>query len=263
MTPDDAVAHLAGTPRLLVALDFDGTLSPLVDEPMAARMTPDARAALDALAVAPDTTVALVSGRTLHDLRIIAEHGDGDRIMLVGSHGAEQWPALATGPSDPADAADAADGALRDELLAELEDVSGDAGGSGAWVEPKAFGFALHTRLATAAQARDLQHRVEALMSERASHWRHREGHDVREYSFRHDGKDGAVARLRAQTDATAVLFAGDDVTDEDALRSLGPQDVGVHVGKGATAASVRVEGISELAAMLVRLAHERAPARE
>ena len=34
---------LAGTERLLVALDFDGTLSPLTDEPMAARMLPEAR----------------------------------------------------------------------------------------------------------------------------------------------------------------------------------------------------------------------------
>ena len=42
----EALAALARTPRLLVALDFDGTLSPLVDEPMAARMLPAARDAV-------------------------------------------------------------------------------------------------------------------------------------------------------------------------------------------------------------------------
>jgi hypothetical protein len=56
------------------------------------------------------------------------------------------------------------------------------------------------------------------------------------------------------------VLFAGDDVTDEDALRSLQPGDVGVRVGPGETAATVRVAGIPELAALLTRLARERTP---
>ncbi|MGA7148029.1 MAG: trehalose-phosphatase, partial [Microbacterium sp.] len=66
----DAIAPVAASDRLLVALDFDGTLSPLADEPMEARMLPAARAALDALVAAPDTIVALVSGRSLTDLRL-------------------------------------------------------------------------------------------------------------------------------------------------------------------------------------------------
>ena len=96
-----------------------------------------------------------------------------------------------------------------------------------------------------------------------ARHWRRRDGHDILEYAFRAEGKDGAVARLRAQTGASAVLFAGDDVTDEDALRSLQPGDVGVRVGPGETAATVRVTGIPELAALLTRLARERDTLRE
>ncbi len=48
MTAADAsVEAVATTATLLIALDFDGTLSPLVDEPMSARMTPDARAVLE------------------------------------------------------------------------------------------------------------------------------------------------------------------------------------------------------------------------
>ena len=54
------------------------------------------------------------------------------------------------------------------------------------------------------------------------------------------------------------MLFAGDDVTDEDALRSLVPGDVGVRVGAGETAAIVRVAGIPELADLLARLAQDR-----
>ncbi len=48
------LAELAATEHLLVALDFDGTLSPLVDEPMTARMIPAAHAALTQLAALPE-----------------------------------------------------------------------------------------------------------------------------------------------------------------------------------------------------------------
>lgn len=260
MTPDAAVARLAATPRLLVALDFDGTLAPLVDDPMTARMLPVARAAVEALLATPDTAVAFVSGRTLHDLRIIAEHDDDSAVLLAGSHGAEQWPAPA-GAADASDRADPSEDALRDELRIDAGRLV--AGERGAWIEPKRFGFALHTRLVAPDRRGAAQSAVDALMSARAPRWRRRAGHDILEFASRPDGKDGAVARLRAQTDATAVLFAGDDVTDEDALRALGPQDVGVRVGPGATAASVRVADIPELARMLVRLAHERTAARE
>jgi trehalose 6-phosphate phosphatase len=54
------------------------------------------------------------------------------------------------------------------------------------------------------------------------------------------------------------VLFAGDDVTDEDALRSLGPQDLGVRVGGGETTASLRVDDIAAFVAVLEDVARLR-----
>lgn len=256
MKAEQALAGLARTPRLLVALDFDGTLAPLVDEPMTARMVPEARTAVDALLSAPATTVAFVSGRTLHDLRIIAEHRDDSPVLLYASHGAEQWPG-ADGASEVPDAEDV----LRDELSRRVADSV--AGVPGVWLEPKRFGFAVHTRLAPESRAAEVDGAVDAVMARYAPHWRRRTGHDILEFSSRADGKDTAVARLRAQTGATAVLFAGDDVTDEDALQSLQPQDVGVRVGAGPSAATVRVPDIEELASLLLALAHERAAERE
>lgn len=245
---------IARTPRLLVALDFDGTLSPLVDEPMSARMIPEARQALEALAALPETDVALVSGRSLADLRVISEHADDAPFHLAGSHGAETWHPGAQAGED--DGTEEADRQFRDELVAEAERIVADI--DGAWVESKAFGLGLHTRLADADAARRAQHDVDALMSERAPSWRRRTGRDILEFAFRHVGKDQAVAALRERLGATAVLFAGDDVTDEDALRSLGEQDLGVHVGGGETAASVSVQDPAALAALLTRLAELR-----
>ena len=252
MTPAAAIDALAGTPRLLVALDFDGTLSELADDPMSVRMTPEARSAVAALVAAPATTVALVSGRSLPDLRVIAEHDDESPILLMGSHGAEHWVPGVDARDDP----DAAELALRDRLRAEAERLVADV--PGAWIEPKTFGFAVPSRLVEPERRAALHARVDALMAREAPAWRRRTGHNIVEYAFRAEGKDTAVAWLRDHVDATAVLFAGDDVTDEDALRSLRPGDVGVRVGAGESAASVRVESIAALADLLTGLAHAR-----
>jgi trehalose 6-phosphate phosphatase len=254
VTADEALARLAQAPRLLVALDFDGTLSPLANEPMAARMLPAARTAVTALAALPCTWVALVSGRSLSDLRVIAEHRDDSTILLAGSHGAEYWTP-ADGLVEPEE--NPADLLLRDRLRAEAEEAV--RGLPGVFIEPKTFGFGVHTRRASEADARTAGDAVDAIVAAHAPHWRRRTGHNIVEYAFRDEGKDTAVARLRDMTKADTVLFAGDDVTDEDALRSLTAGDVGVHVGTGqATAATVVVADIPAFARFLAELAARR-----
>ena len=245
---------LAGTAHLLVALDVDGTLAPLLDRPMDVRMTPAARSAVLRLAALPDTAVALVSGRTLHDLRIIAEHNDDSPLLLAGSHGAEYW---FPGEGERARDDDPAVVAQRDELLAgasaAVEPIEG------VWIEPKTFGLAVHTRLASATDAEAANAAVDELIGAEAPQWRRRTGHNIIEYAYRDEGKDSAVRELRARTGATAVLFAGDDITDEDALGSLEPGDLGVLVGDRPTHASVRVADIAAMADLLDRLADLRA----
>ncbi|KHK97415.1 trehalose phosphatase [Microbacterium mangrovi] len=250
---DDALQHLAATPRLLVALDFDGTLSPFVTEPMDARMLGVARDAVDALAAAPGTTVALVSGRALPDLRIIAEHDDDSPILLAGSHGVEYWlPQRGRVVPD----VDADHAATRAAVIAAAEERLADL--PGIRIEPKSFGMAVHSRGADDRAADDSVRIADEVVGELAPDWRRRLGHSVVEYSFRDEGKDAAIAVLRAETEPTAVLFAGDDVTDEDAIAALEPGDVGVRLGAGDSAAQVRMPGIPEFAAWLAELAYRR-----
>ncbi|WP_243074673.1 trehalose-phosphatase [Microbacterium sp. SS28] len=256
-TPESLDGVASATP-LLVALDFDGTLSPLVDEPMQARMLPAARTAVDALVAVPDTFVALVSGRSLDDLRIIAEHDDDSPLLLAGSHGAEYW-IPGEGRIEPVDEPGALE--LRDRLRAEAERATADL--EGVWIEPKTFGFGVHTRRMDAASAHIANRRVDRIVAENAPHWRRRTGHGIIEFAFRHEGKDAGVEALRARTGASAVLFAGDDVTDEDALRKLRPEDLGVHVGGGPTAARVSVRDIPAMADLLASLAIRRTAARQ
>lgn len=249
---------IAATDVLLVALDFDGTLAPLQNEPMKSRMLPEARVALDSLIALPQTFVALVSGRSLSDLEIISEHTPDSRIFLAGSHGAEFW-VPGVGTIEPEDAE--SEHVLRDQLQAAAEAEVADI--DGVWVEPKTFGFGIHTRLADPDDAERAWQIADALVAQRAAHWRRRTGHGIVEYSFRHEGKDAAVAALRERVGATAVLFAGDDTTDEDAMTRLRPGDLGIRVGPGPTAASVRVDDAAALSAALAALAGLRASERE
>jgi trehalose 6-phosphate phosphatase len=253
----DLLRPLADSDELLVALDFDGTLSLLVVDSMSARMLPEARVAVTALSALPHTTVALVSGRSMRDLEIISEHTDDSPIDLVGSHGAEFWVAgegLLPVADSPADVA------LRDRLRVEAEKEMADL--PGVTVEPKTFGLGIHTRGASDEDAETAWQRADALIAQKAPHWRRRTGHSIVEYSFREEGKDSAVRVLRERTGATAVLFAGDDTTDEDALSSLQPQDLGVRIGDGPTAARLRVADPHAFAAVLAALAELRAAAQ-
>ncbi|MEO2130976.1 MAG: trehalose-phosphatase [Microbacterium sp.] len=254
----DALASVAGVPTLLVALDFDGTLSPHVVDPMSARMLPAARDAVHALAALPQTVVALVSGRSLVDLRIIAEHTDDSPITLAASHGAEYW-FPGEGAVEPAE--DDSERGLRDLLRARAEEIAADY--EGVWIEPKTFGFGVHTRNATDEAGDAASAAVDEMVGDLAPDWRRRTGKKIVEYAFRHEGKDSAIAALRERYAADAVLFAGDDTTDEDALRSLQPQDLGIHVGDGETAARVSVANIPAMAAALADLAQQRRDAQE
>src|SRR5690606_28117998 len=76
------------------------------------------------------------------------------------------------------------------------------------------------------------------------------EGKEVVEMAVLHTTKGVAVVELRAETGADAVLFAGDDLTDEDAFTILLPGDVGIKVGDGESAAGYRVADPDEFAAV-------------
>ncbi|GMA27954.1 trehalose-phosphatase [Arenivirga flava] len=232
---------------LLVALDFDGVLAPLVDEPGASRMLPEARAALVALAALPRTRVALVSGRGLDDLRAVGEAATG--WLLAGSHG-EEFD-VGDGPV-PAPV----DEAVRADLIARLEHAV--AGLAGIRIERKPHGAAVHSRSADASAAERAQAAAVAAIDDLPG-LKRRFGRDVLEVSLSTATKADAIEALRREAGASAVVFAGDDVTDEDALAALHPLDLGVKVGDAETVARHRVADPDAFARLLADLAGRRA----
>ncbi|HEY9365063.1 MAG TPA: bifunctional alpha,alpha-trehalose-phosphate synthase (UDP-forming)/trehalose-phosphatase [Agromyces sp.] len=247
---DAAITRLARTDRLLVALDFDGTLAPLVDRPEDARATNRARAAIERLAATDDTRVAIVSGRALESLKEVADPPAG--TLMSGSHGVELQ--LDTG-GVTIDLRDAELAAL-EHLTQVLDEVA--AGVDGAWVEWKPAGLALHTRKVAPDAASDLQRAAKARVEAEIPELTVRGGKGVIEFSVRPSDKGEALTRLRQHSGASAVMYVGDDVTDEDAFAALESEDLGVKVGQGRSLAAHRVRSPEDVADLLERLADAR-----
>ena len=242
-----SLRELARHRRLLVALDFDGTLAPEVDSPEQARALPESRQAVLRLLGMPNTRVALVSGRALRSLEEVSDLPD--ETLLVGSHGIEirldqpdDRVSLNTAELEQVD--------ILHEVLGEVADSIDQV-----WLEVKPAGFALHTRLATEHNSRVAHLVALSEASAEVDGLTVREGKNVLEFSVRSTTKGEAVEHLRRYVAADAVFYAGDDVTDEDAFAALLPHDVGVKSGPGETEAAFRVTGPSEIAAVLTALA--------
>ncbi|MBP2365364.1 trehalose-phosphatase [Pseudonocardia parietis] len=251
MNPSDALDRIARVDRLLVALDFDGVLAPLVDDPSTSRPLPESADAVRRLAAHDATTVVMVSGRGRDDLASVS--GFGPPVALVGSHGAEFDAELAALLGKEGFLTDA-QAERRTALVAGLRELVDAA--PGARLETKPAGAAVHVRGMDPAAGAALLERVEA-------EWVRDgvdavAGKDVLDLAVLRTTKGSAVAALREVLGADAVLFAGDDVTDETVFRSLHDGDVGIKVGDGATAAAYRVADPQELTGLLTRVALAR-----
>jgi len=245
-----AMEAAVAAPKLLIALDFDGTLAPLVDNPDDARMTSPAREALVRLAGTENTVVALVSGRGLANLRTVSEADP--RWWLIGSHGIElEGPANGDVVAVPT--------ANPDELQSLWDDFSEVATKyQGTWVETKPWGAAMHTRGVDASIEQQVQAEVREKIAPYGQALTTRLGHGIIESSLQSQTKADGLLALQGHVGPDVTVFAGDDRTDEDAMAVLGQSDIGIRVGEGTTHASYFLESAHDMADFLTELAEKR-----
>jgi trehalose-phosphatase len=227
-------------PRLLT-LDVDGTLSPIVDRPEQARLLAGIDAALARL-LRIDTdaiTVVALSGRPLRDLRDVFQFPPD--LRLVGSHGAEDSAA-------PPATLTSSERATWHQLQELAQRRANDA--PGAWVEDKPVSVVLHVREAEPSAAEVALRELAADVAGRRDVYPVL-GKRVIELAVRPDSKASAFVRLRGEVHAASAVHIGDDDADEAVFASMGPGDVGVHVGAGATDAPYRLGGPGDVLAFL------------
>ena len=238
----ERLAELAQVPQLLVATDYDGTIAPIVNDPMRAVPDRETAVALRMLATLDQTHVGVISSRALRDLAALSRLPS--EIHLVGSHGSEF-------DVDFALQMDRETQARRDSLGNSLTEICRRYPGTS--LEQKPASVAFHTRNAPPATVADAIREVEALAATNDT-LTYRAGKMVCEVGVMRTNKGGALETLRANLSATAVLFVGDDTTDEDAFATLGGPDVGVKVGDGDTSAQFRIHDTDDVALLLVTL---------
>ena len=176
----------------------------------------------------PSTSVALISGRALQDLRTLSSMPS--TVHLVGSHGTEFDGSFEQELPEPARQ-------LRARLIAELERIV--AGHDGVLLETKPASVTVHVRRARP----EVADRVLNMVREGPCGWDGvdvTEGKAVIELAVVRTDKGAALDILRDRVGATATVFVGDDVTDEKAFRRLRGPDLGIKVGDGDTAANQR-----------------------
>jgi len=234
-----------------VFLDYDGTLTPIVPRPEDARISEEMRRAVRDLATR--CPVAVVSGRDLQDVRQLAGI---EEIFYAGSHGFDiAGPAgrkmeLQQG-TGYLPALDAAEKSLRGRLGAI----------DGCQVERKKFAIAVHYRRVAEGRVPEVERVVEEALVQQQG-LRRTGGKMIFELRPDIDWDKGKALRwllkeLELDRDDVLPLYLGDDLTDEDALRELWGEGIGILVRdeERPTAASYALEDPGEVGIFLWRLA--------
>ena len=211
----DTRARLAGTP-LVVMLDVDGTLAPIAPVFDQAAVPPETQRAVASLLERPDVHVALVSGRGAAVARRMVGVSN---VWVVGNHGFE-----IQGPNGE-DFADPIVMSYRDVIATAVTRLRPHISTmEGVIVEDKTITLSVHWRLAAPATVPRLREAVDDVAT--ALGLRVTEGKRIFEIKppALIDKGTAVLAlaeRLTSGRDDASIVFAGDDVTDEDAIRAL------------------------------------------
>jgi trehalose 6-phosphate synthase/phosphatase len=235
--------RVTGAARVVLVLDYDGTLVGLREMPELA--APDA-SLLGLLTVLSTTCdVHLASGRP----REVIDGWFGNLpIGLWAEHGlwyrpapGEPWEKRADVPTD-----------WMPDIRARLEEFAARA--PGARVEAKSASLAWHYRLVEPgsgeAQAAALRRELERLVAGRPLEVL--EGHKVIEVRQAAVDKGSVIREIVARApEGTLFVAIGDDRTDEDMFAALPPGGVAIRVGAGDSAAPYRLDSPTAVRALL------------
>jgi trehalose 6-phosphate phosphatase len=222
MDLDDALGPLrAAADASVIVLDFDGTLSPIVEDPESATIHPEAPTMLTEVA-RQVRAVVIITGRParqvvrLGHLEKVADGLPADAdLAVMGQYGQETWDSADrsfTSPEPPPGLQ-----AFRDEL----PDLLAAEEAQDAHVEEKGLAVAVHTRRLD--DARATFDRLEARLADAAKrHGLHLEpGRMVLEVRAPGMHKGLAVRTALSDHDGAGVLFVGDDLGDVEAFEAV------------------------------------------
>ncbi|MGH7910959.1 MAG: trehalose-phosphatase [Candidatus Dormibacteraceae bacterium] len=210
--------------RPAVFLDYDGTLTPIVERPQDALLSPRMRQVVSELAAR--CPVCVVSCR---DRGVVQELMGIRDLTVAGSHGFDIWsPERGSLHRQGAQQA-----ALIERVTGQLREEAQHI--PGALVEPKAVSVAVHYRQVDERRRDEVLDLVERLLAEHEGRLKVTPGKMVREIQPAIDWDKGRAVLyllhvLDLEGEGIAPLYLGDDETDEDAFTALRDRGVGILV---------------------------------
>jgi len=240
--------QLAGR-RPALFLDYGGTLAPILDRPEDARLTEDMRLILrDAARKMP---VVVVSGRDLGEVSTLVRL---PQIIYAGNHGLEiQGPDLSLELPEGVDALDDLDKAAQ-EITKALDVMPG------ARLERKHFAIVVHYDRRAGTEPGQLEAIAERVQA-RFPRLHLTGGKEVIELLPDIDWDKGRavdwlLSELGLDGPDVFPIYFGDDVTDEDAFRTVRGRGLGILVSEQPqpSAARYRLRDTDHVAALLRHL---------
>ncbi len=240
--------------RPVMFTDYDGVLTPIVATPDLAVLDDRMRRALEA--VASTTTLAVISGRDLQDVR---SKVGVDGIYYAGSHGFD-----IVGPDGRPTGEDLVDqfAAYLDPLKAATDRIADRLSRvEGVLIERKRFATAIHFRNVDRARVAEVDRAVRDVAVGHST-LTVTSGKEIFEYRPDFDWDKGRalewlLSQLGDEVGGSTPAYLGDDTTDEDAFRALRDRGVGVVVGLAgpATQARFSLRDCDEVREFLIRVA--------
>lgn len=231
----DVRSRLQQADGLLFGTDFDGTLSPIEENPDAPEPTETNLRSLRTLRDHPQVRPAVISGRGLSDLE--ARVGI-EGVDYIGNHGLELGIDGHRETHPDAAAAEPVLEEICNTLTDRLSEIEGTV------VENKGVTATIHYRMVDREEVETVQDHIRDAVSELGEG--EVEIHDGKESLELRPAADWdkgtAIGQLLEHVDDWLPLYIGDDTTDEAAFEQIRPDGITVHVGDNhQTAAEYRV----------------------
>ena len=239
--------------HILVALDYDGTIAPIAETPEAARVEPETESVLHELAASARVSLAIVSGRSLSDLR---QRLPIAGVIHIGNHGLEIEGAGVSFVHQGASLLRRVIDLACWDLEAALQSVRG------VQIERKGLTATVHYRQAPADLAEWIHLTVHAAVQPYGTQVAVAPALLAWEIRPNLPWNKGSALRFvfgRMRALRPALVCAGDDATDEDMFDVI-PGAISIRVGNpGNTRARYFVNGPQEMQRFL-EILHMRCP---
>jgi len=253
------IKQIAGFKNLYLVLDYDGTLTPIVSQPPKAKLVSGVRAALRALSGMPGVKMAILSGRSLHDIEKLVGI---ESLDYVGNHGLERKIQSVVSVDPYASKFQEFIASLIRKLDMSLKGIPGIL------VEDKTYSLSVHYRNVKPKNIPGARKIFQKAWEEFSAKifFRIKPGKKVWEVRpvYGCSDKGGALGLLfgavpKAKRKDLTMVYIGDDATDEDAFKTLKSSDFPIRVGPSSrTAARYCLRSPAEVAFFLKRLIEVR-----